>query len=271
MDTAVESHLLTGEMEVLGRVADASNGTLYVKIHDGSSATPAVYKPVLGERPLWDFPTHTLSQREVAAYRLAVLLELDVVPETVWRAGPAGMGSVQRWVGPEPTDAGMVAREPGAGVVDLVLAHEVPPGWLGVFEGEDHRGLDVTLCHADDPRLARLAVFDVLANNADRKGGHVLAETDGRLLGIDHGLTFNEEPKLRTVLWGWAGEPVPATLQEPVQRLVDRFDEAIGFLGELISDAELLALEQRARDLLVDQRFPQPPRGGWPAIPWPPF
>lgn len=271
MDTAVEKHLLSGEMEVLGRVADASNGTLYVKIHDADRVIPAVYKPVAGERPLWDFPLSTLSRREVATYRLAGVLGLDVVPETVWRDGPAGMGSVQRWVGEEPSEAGMVARDPGAGVIDLVMARAVPCGWLTVFDGEDYRGRDVTLCHADDPRLAALAVLDVIANNADRKGGHVLADLDGRLLGIDHGLTFNEDPKLRTVLWGWAGGPVPPGLLEAAQRLVDGFDAVIDALSDMISDDELLALEQRTRDLLVDQRFPRPSRGRWPAIPWPPF
>ena len=271
MDIAVEAHLHAGEMEVLGRVADASNGTLYVKVHDADRVVPAVYKPVAEERPLWDFPLSTLSRREVATYRLASFLGLDVVPETVWRDGPAGMGSVQRWVGEEPSDAGMVSRDPGAGVIDLVLTRAVPTGWLKVFDGEDHRGRDVTLCHADDPRLAALAVLDVIANNADRKGGHVLAEMDGRLLGIDHGLTFNEEPKLRTVLWGWAGNPVPPALLEPAQRLVDDFETVIDELDELLCDDELIALERRACDLLVDQRFPQPGRGRSPAIPWPPF
>lgn len=271
MGTAVEQLLLTGDMEIVGRITDASNGALFVTVTAGGEQVAAVYKPVIGERPLWDFPRHTLSRREVAAYRLSAWTGLDVVPETVWRGGAAGSGSVQRWVGPLPEDSGFLEREPGEGVVDLVPAAQVPDGWMKVFDGEDATGLDVSLCHADDPRLQRLALFDVLANNADRKGGHILTETDGRLLGIDHGLTFHDEPKLRTVLWGWAGEPVPADLLEPVRRLAEDFDELIDLLDDLLLDDELLALQRRAAHLLTVKRFPLPAPTGWPPIPWPPF
>lgn len=262
--------LSTGEMAVLGRIADASNGTLFVMIDGDGSSIPAVYKPVAGERPLYDFPHSTLSRREVAAYRLSEFMRLGVVPETVFRLGPAGMGSVQRWVGPTPSVQGMVARDLGAGVVDLVGPGEVPEDWMVVLEGEDPYGRDIVLVHADDPGLAAIAVFDVLANNADRKGGHVLRDTDGRLLGIDHGLTFHDEPKLRTVLWGWADTSIPAPLLEAVVRVVEEVSDLHTVLRDLITPEEIDSVVRRAEVLAARGRFPMP-RGLGPMIPWPAF
>ena len=268
------SLLSTGDIDVIGRLVDASNATLYVTVTGPDRTVGAVYKPISGERPLWDFPDDTLSLREVAAYRLAAWSGLDVVPPTVLRDGPFGTGSVQLWIGPDP-GSDEPAAEPGAGVVDVVPAGEVPSGWLRVLDALGPRGQDVVLCHADDQRLAAMAVFDVLANNADRKGGHILADRVGhgrRVYGVDHGLTFHVETKLRTVLWGWAGTRVPDDLLAVADRV--RGAVADGTVGDLLqgllAEDELRALGRRAERLASSRRFPRP-RGGGPAIPWPAF
>src|SRR5450631_3609987 len=200
-----------GVIEVRGRLVDASNATLYASVELDGVQGRCVYKPVTGERPLWDFPSRTLARREVAAYGQSSAVGWDVVPPTVLRDGPFGQGSVQWWVGAGEVDAegDPVGGEPGAGLVDIVAPGEVPSGWLHVLRAESYEGSPVSLVHADDPGLARMAVFDVIANNADRKGGHVLRDLDGGVRGVDHGLTFNVEDKLRTVLWGWAGRKLP--------------------------------------------------------------
>lgn len=264
-----EQLLATGDLTVVAAMAEASNATLYAHVEvEGRRRAGAIYKPASGERPLWDFPTGTLHLREVATYRLAVAAELDVVPATVLREGPFGPGSVQLWVGPEPEEA--MAAEPGGGVVDVCPPSRVPDGWKRVLRASDGRR-PVVLCHADDPRLAAMAVLDVLANNADRKGGHIIDRLDGRLAGVDHGLTFNVEPKLRTVLWGWTGTPVP----QPLLAAVRRVQEALaGEFGEgltmLLDHDELAALDERVGALLASGLFPGPSAGG-PAIPWPAF
>ena len=269
LDPDADAELLSaGEIEVVGRLVDASNATLYARVSTKEGPVGAVYKPQPGERPLRDFPDGTLHLREVAAYRLSELGGWHLVPTTVLRDGPFGTGSVQRWVGPPPGED----IEIGAGVVDVVPAGQEPEGWLEVLRAEGGRGEDVTLCHADDPRLAAMAVFDVVANNADRKGGHVLDAGGGRLAGVDHGLTFHVLPKLRTVLWGWAGEIVPDAFLAGVQRVVDALHDGSGheLLSPLLRPEELDALEERATDLLVKKRFPRP-RGWGPDIPWPAF
>lgn len=258
--------LADGGLTVIGRIAGASNTTVFAEVDHAGQRRPAVYKPIAGERPLWDFPRHTLAHREVAAYRLSQLAGLDVVPPTVLRDGPLGPGSVQSWVGPVPDERGLVARDEAV-VVDLCRPGAVPTGWLSSFAGQDDLGREVVLCHADDDRLARLALFDAVANNADRKGGHVLRDTDGRLYGIDHGLTFHEEPKLRTVLWGWAGSAIPTGMLSAVGRIEETADLGSQFC-ELLDRSEIGALRARARGLLDSGRFPKP-RRVWPAIPWP--
>lgn len=249
--------LAEGELSITGRVMPASNATFLGTI----GATDVVYKPTRGERPLWDFPDHTLAEREVAAYRVSVATGWDLVPLTVLRDGPFGPGMVQLWQTVDPDSA----------AVRIVDEGEVPARFLHVFDGFDAHDRGVSLVHEDTDVLRRMALFDVVVNNADRKGGHVLALSDGRRYGVDHGLTFHTEPKLRTVLWGWAGEPLREEEREALDRL--RGDLA-GGLGEelldLISEPELDACAQRCSELLLDGRFPFP-RDAAPAIPWPPF
>jgi uncharacterized repeat protein (TIGR03843 family) len=248
-----------------------------------------VYKPVAGERPLWDFPTGTLAMREVAAYELSAGSGLRVVPPTVLRQGPFGIGSVQWWVtgfedrdasegaatglGGMPLTAQPVMGEPGAGVVDVVDPGQVPEGWLVVMEAEDRTGHPVVLAHADDPTLRRMALFDVISNNADRKGGHILRHAGGAILGVDHGLTFNVDDKLRTVLWGWAGDPLGDLARGVLEKLVTDLngDTALNAtLTGLLSGREVARTARRAAQLLRRGRFPRS-AGSWPSIPWPPF
>jgi len=235
----------------------ASNATFVGEI----GGRRVVYKPVAGERPLWDFPDGTLAEREEAAYLLSEATGWDVVPLTWRRDGPHGLGMVQLWQEPDPVQE----------AVTLVPEDRVPDGWRHVFDGLDDRDRLVSLIHEDTPELRRMAVFDAMVNNADRKGGHVLAMTGGHRYGVDHGLTFHVEHKLRTVLWGWAGE----LLTDEDQACLDRVSADLeGELGErlcgLLTPHEVEATRRRVKRLLRVGALPEP-GSGWRAIPWPPF
>jgi uncharacterized repeat protein (TIGR03843 family) len=261
-DESLTGLLTHGELTVRGRIREASNAALYCTVtHEGREAA-CVYKPVAGERPLWDFPDGTLAQREVAAYAVSEATGWGLVPPTVLREGPYGEGMVQLWV--EVT--------PEAELLALVDAEEPEPGWKAIGLAEVGDGRTALLVHADDERLRRLAVLDAVINNADRKGGHLLPTADGRLHAIDHGVTFNTANKLRTLLWGWAGEPLTPEAVDTLKAL----QEALGAegalaarLSELITDAELDATRARVAVLLETGKHPEP-SGEWPAIPWPP-
>ncbi|MEU3423903.1 SCO1664 family protein [Streptomyces murinus] len=259
-DPGAAELLARGELTVRGRIRDASNAALFCTVaHDGREAD-CVYKPVAGERPLWDFPDGTLAAREVAAYEVSEATGWGLVPPTVLRDGPYGEGMCQLWieVSPEPE------------LLALVDGEEPEPGWKAIGFAEVGEGRTALLVHADDERLRRLAVLDAVINNADRKGGHLLPTADGRLYGIDHGVTFNAEDKLRTLLWGWAGEPLTAEAVGVLKGLRDALDGALGErLGPLITTAELDATRARVAALLASGLHPEP-GGGWPAIPWPP-
>ncbi|MFI0793565.1 SCO1664 family protein [Micromonospora rubida] len=262
-DDATTLRLLRdGELTVEGRLVDASNATLLGALAlDGLSAR-CVYKPVRGERPLWDFPDGTLAGREVSAYLVSRASGWDLVPPTVLRDGPFGPGSCQLWID-EPSDA-----EP---LVGFVPADTVPPRWLPIAAARDDDGTPYALAHADDPRLARLAVLDAVINNADRKGGHVLTGADDRIYGVDHGVSFHVEEKLRTVLWGWAGRELPP---DALEMLADLAGQLAGTLGEELGDhltiREVAEVAARVGRLCDAGRFPQPPED-WPAMPWPPM
>ncbi|WP_107474334.1 SCO1664 family protein [Streptomyces sp. NRRL S-340] len=257
--------LARGELTVRGRIREASNAVLLCTVaHDGRQAS-CVYKPVAGERPLWDFPDGTLAGREVAAYEVSEATGWGLVPPTVLRDGPYGEGMVQLWIDAAP-------EGPGTELLALLDAEEPGPGWkaIGFAEvGEDRTAL---LVHADDERLRRLAVLDAVINNADRKGGHLLPAADGRLYGIDHGVTFNAENKLRTLLWGWAGEPLPQEALCVLKGLKDALADGAGLatrLAALLTPAEVDATRARVDALLGTGVHPEP-TGEWPAIPWPP-
>lgn len=251
------------ELVLQGRVMPASNATFLATLapRAGDEALAVVYKPIRGERPLWDFPDGNLAHREVAAYLVSQATGWDIVPETWLADGPHGTGMVQRWCTVEED------VEP----VTIVPAGATPPGWRHVFDGLDAVDEPVSLVHEDSAELRRIAVFDVLVNNADRKGGHVLPVSGGHRYGIDHGVTLHREPKLRTVLWGWAGSPLTDEEAAVVRRLRAALD---GDLGDTLSDylavGDIEALAVRCERLLADGVLPHP-SGEWPAIPWPPF
>jgi uncharacterized repeat protein (TIGR03843 family) len=251
------AELLEGELVLHGRVMPASNATFVGEV----AGRRVVYKPVAGERPLWDFPDGTLAAREVAAHRVSAAVGWDVVPLTFLRGGPHGPGMVQLWQEPDE----------GQAPVDIVRPGRVPAGHRSVFEGVDEHDRRVVLVHEDTPALRRMAVLDVVLNNADRKGGHVLAMPGGHRYGVDHGVTFHVEPKLRTVLWGWAGEALDPDERSALERLVDDLAGDLGEeLRELLDRDEVAAAHRRARRLLDAGRLPVP-HGQWPVIPWPPF
>ncbi|MCX4524994.1 MULTISPECIES: SCO1664 family protein [unclassified Streptomyces] len=263
-ETPIEELLARGELTVRGRIREASNAVLLCDVtYEGVSAE-CVYKPVKGERPLWDFPDGNLAQRERAAYLVSEATGWGLVPATVLRDGPYGEGMVQHWI-----EAG---ESPEAGLLALVEGEEAGDGWKPVALAEVGEGRTALLVHADDPRLRRLAVLDAVINNGDRKGGHLLPTPDGRLYGIDHGVTFHTEDKLRTLLWGWAGEPLTDEAREVLASLAAQLAEGEPLatrLAELITPVELAAVRGRVEQLLRTGVHPQP-SGQWPAIPWPP-
>ena len=245
-----ETCLREAPMRVLGRLPDSSNNALLCSIDCGAEPVRVVYKPQAGERPLWDFPSGTLCRREKAAAVLDEVLGWGLVPATAWRSdGPAGPGIVQEWLD---------------GDVDLGVfpPRQVPSGWVGVVDAETADG-PVVVAHRTDDLTVRMVVFDILANNADRKGGHLL-RTDDRLFGIDHGVTFHVEPKLRTVLWGLSGASLPEPMRHDVDGALDRLSE----LEEWLTIEEVHHTRRRAEQLLAAGTFPAP-SGQWPALPWP--
>ena len=228
--------LTQGDLEVVGRMRYSSNATFLVEATTDDGTIPAVYKPRRGERPLWDFPDGTLCNREVAAYELSTALGWGIVPVTVLRPdGPLGPGALQRFVDHDP---------------------------------EEHF---FTLLDGHEDRFRRFAAFDILANNTDRKGGHCLRDRDNdAIVGIDHGLTFHPHWKLRTVIWDFAGEPVPPALVTDMCRVIAELDDGSSgrLLAGLLSPDELEAVGKRGADLVRDGRFPEP-EPGYHAVPWP--
>ncbi len=257
--------LTSGVLTPVGRIVDSSNGALLCSVEApdqdaGAEPVLVIHKPEASERPLWDYPDGTLVARERAAYLVSAAGAFDVVPPTVLRNGPLGPGSVQLWVGPVDGEA-----EP---LVDVTPAGQVPDGWVVVLEGESPGGRPVVVSHSPEPALRTVAVFDAVLNNSDRKGSHLLR--DGEVVrGCDHGVSLGVEPKLRTVLWGWAGEPVPEADLARLETLLDALRQGLDDeLATLLTRAEVRALRQRTEALLRTGLHPVP-RPGWPAIPWP--
>jgi uncharacterized repeat protein (TIGR03843 family) len=235
-----------GTIDVEGRLVHASNATLYCRIDHAGRSEHCIYKPVAGERPLWDFPDGTLAGREVATYAVSDATGWQVVPPTVLRDGPFGPGMVQRWIDvDESVDIAALLRgdDPGLGPVGA----------------------------AASASLRRMAVFDAVVNNADRKGGHLLPVPGGHVYGVDHGVCFSVEDKLRTVLWGWRGRRLPADVVDTLHCLRERLDTDLGDeLGGLLTRREVAATRRRLDRLLATGRHPQP-GDAWPPVPWPPW
>ena len=243
-EQAVLGLLTEGKLEIEGRLVDASNATLYCTITTSgrgagiarNTKVACVYKPIAGERPLWDFPAGTLAGREVAAYLVSRSARWDVVPPTVMREGPFGPGMCQLWIDHDTS-------------VDRIALSR----------------------RADHPGLRDMAVFDAVVNNADRKIGHLLPMADGHLYGCDHGVCFAEDYKLRTVLWQWRGKGLPRRSVEALRRLNTQLTDGslTAELSSLLTASEIDATKIRVETLLKHRVHPYPP-ADWPAVPWPP-
>jgi uncharacterized repeat protein (TIGR03843 family) len=257
--------LAFGEMEIEGRLVDASNLALRAELSLDDLRTRVIYKPVQGEAALWDFPDGTLAQREAAAFVLSAVGGWDIVPPTVLREGPLGPGSVQLWVD---------VQDPAGKLVDLMTPADLAPGWFPVFEAQLADGTQVVVVHADRPELASAAVFDVVINNADRKGSHLVLDEQGSLWGFDHGVTCHADPKLRTVLWGWAGQLLPEAelvrLEALSRSLGTPSSPVCQSLAALLTPAEIEAVGHRVSALLASGKYPVPSSRG-PSVPWPLF
>jgi hypothetical protein len=227
--------LSQGELHVTGRLVDASNATLYATATREDQSIVCIYKPIAGERPLWDFSDGCLAHREYAAYLVSKHLGFNLVPLTILRDGPYGFGMVQQWVDIDES-------------IDL-----------GKFFATDH------------PQLRSMALFDAIINNTDRKIGHLLPVNGEELFGCDHGVTFHSEDKLRTVLWQWADEPFTAEEIDLLQRTQTELAGILGhMLAPLLTEIEIQETSRRVADLLVSGKFPLP-NPDWPAVPWPAF
>jgi hypothetical protein len=232
IDEAIRLMQHSPELEPIGRIAEASNASFLCEIEGGLQV---IYKPIRGELPLWDFPEGSLAARESAAFLVSEWLELGVVPPTILRDGPAGRGAVQLWI--------------------------------------EHEGVQraVDLVNASDASLRRLALFDAIVNNGDRKGGHILPLPDGRILGVDHGVTFAVEPKLRTVLWAWRSKAFSDEEQVIISRAIEGLSTGGALRAELsllLEGDEIDAMAARVGDLATTRCFPEP-SADWPPLPWP--
>ena len=223
--------ILNGNLTVVGRLVDASNATLLANVEGSDPLIEVIYKPVAGERPLWDFPDGNLANREYSAYLLSDLADFNIVPYTVLREGPFGFGMVQEWIKVDQN-------------IDVVEFGQ-----------------------RSDHQLRKLALFDAIINNTDRKFGHLLVDENGVLKGCDHGVAFHSEDKLRTVLWQFSEEPF---LPEELSLLnnVKSIDLNEVFSNYLTKE-EVAAITSRTDNLISSARFPEPSEA-WPAVPWPP-
>jgi uncharacterized repeat protein (TIGR03843 family) len=222
--------ILNGELTVVGRLVDASNATLLAQVVGTDPIIEVIYKPVAGERPLWDFPDGNLAFREYSAYLLSDLAKFNIVPYTVLREGPFGFGMVQEWIHIDDS-------------VDVVEFGQ-----------------------SDDAQLRKLALFDAIINNTDRKFGHLLVDINGALNGCDHGVSFHSEDKLRTVLWQFANEKF-STNEIALLNNVKGLD--LDLFKEYLTPDEIGALSRRIEQLVTNGIFPEPSQS-WPAVPWPP-
>lgn len=222
-----------GKLEVIGRLVDASNATLFGEISLDGHTKRVIYKPIAGERPLWDFPDGNLASREYAAYLISDFGEFNLVPRTLLRDGPFGIGSVQEWI-------------------------------------EIDEEIDVIeIAQSNDRAIRSMALFDVIVNNTDRKFGHILIDKNSKIYGCDHGVTFHVDFKLRTVIWQFAGLSLKSEEKDQLEKVLDGIFQGELDLRELLTSEEIEALASRIENLLTSESFPLPSEE-WPAVPWPP-
>ncbi len=225
--------LTQGELVVTGRLVDASNATLYTSVTHEGQAMNAIYKPIAGERPLWDFPDGSLAHREYAAYLISQNCDFNLVPLTILRDGPYGPGMVQEWI-------------------------------------EINEDIDLAIFFStNDPQLRSMAIFDAIINNTDRKIGHLLPSLEGELFGCDHGVTFHTQDKLRTVLWQFSGDPLTDIELEQLASSESVLKSELD-LTPYLTENEIAALHARIQRLITTGVMPEP-NPDWPAVPWPAF
>ena len=220
---------LNGELEIIGRLVDASNASLLCKL---PGEVKVIYKPIAGERPLWDFPDGNLASREVAAYYISEVGNFKVVPKTVLREGPFGIGAIQQWV--ETSEEADV----------------------------------IEIAQSQDSQIRKLALFDTVINNADRKFGHILITSERNIFGCDHGVSLHEENKLRTVIWQFAEQNLTEQEIAQLEELLVAMDRKV--LSNYLTESEIEAIFTRIRSLIEMGRFSSP-NPNWPAVPWPPY
>ena len=230
MNTSSET-LSIGDIKVIGRLIDASNATLMGEIVSPNSSIKVIYKPIAGEKPLWDFQDGNLAFREYCAFLVSDLAGFNIVPATILRDGPFGLGMVQQWIEIDKT--------------------------VNVVE----------FGQSEDSQLRKLALFDSIINNTDRKYGHLLIDSDKKLFGCDHGVSFHSQNKLRTVIWQFAGEKFTTEEKALLERT--REIDFNGVFENYLTDIEISAFSDRINTLIASGTFPLP-SDEWPAIPWPP-
>jgi uncharacterized repeat protein (TIGR03843 family) len=220
-------------MKVTGRLVDATNASMLATVTHENTSVTCIYKPIAGERPLWDFSDGTLAYREYAAYLMSARCNFAMVPLTILREGPFGEGAVQLWMEIDES-------------IDMIEFFQ-----------------------RDNAQLRNMALFDAVINNTDRKIGHILPTSNGEVFGCDHGVTFHSEDKLRTVLWRWAGHPFS---EEELLRLKSVIDylNASSELSTLLTPEEIEAIGSRVARYLDSGTFPSPSKE-WPSVPWPPY
>jgi len=256
----IQSLLSTGEIEIEGLIPDSTNGALKLLITKGDEQIAAIAKPDVSIRPLWDFPNMDLNKREYATFLFDRKLELGFVPETVIR-DIAGFGNalVQHWI-----------RETENDLIIVQSPDNIPKSYLRVLQGYDELNKLITLAHKDDQDLRKLCLIDLIINNADRKGNHLITDGNNKMWAIDHGVSWHEEPKIRTVLWGWINQEFNDSDLDLLSLAKSTLEDWLANDFQYLEKSEIECALERLDELVKNRRFPAP-GSEWPAVPWPIF
>ena len=256
----IKSLLSTGEIEIEGLIPDSTNGALKLLITKGDEQIAAIAKPDVSIRPLWDFPNMDLNKREYATFLFDRQLELGFVPETVIR-DIAGFGNalVQHWI-----------RETENDLIIVQSPDNIPKSYLRVLQGYDELNKLITLAHKDDQDLRKLCLIDLIINNADRKGNHLITDGNNKMWAIDHGVSWHEEPKIRTVLWGWINQEFNESDLDLLSLAKSTLEDWLANDFQYLEKSEIECALERLDELVKNKRFPAP-GSEWPAVPWPIF
>ena len=256
----IQSLLSTGEIEIEGLIPDSTNGALKLLITKGDEQIAAIAKPDVSIRPLWDFPNMDLNKREYATFLFDRKLELGFVPETVIRdISGIGIALVQHWI-----------RETENDLVIVQSPDNIPKSYLRVLQGYDELNKLITLAHKDDQDLRKLCLIDLIINNADRKGNHLITDGNNKMWAIDHGVSWHEEPKIRTVLWGWINQEFNDGDLDLLSLAKSTLEDWLANDFQYLENSEIECALERLDELVKNKRFPAP-GSEWPAVPWPIF